>query len=128
MKITLLVRAGASLNDGETFQPEQVEMVYWFARFPAQAGLFKYDAQQFNLDGEYLEGLLSEIEARSEVDFPLTHDEKNCRYCVYRSLCERGVRASPLEEELVDQEGETSPAGERGGIEFSFDQIGEISF
>lgn len=124
----LLVKAGASLNDGKAFQPEQVEMIYWFARFPAQAQLFKYDTRQFNLDGEYLEGLLAEIEARPETDFPLTLDEKNCRYCVYRSLCDRGVRASPLEEELSDLEGEASPAEESGGIVFSFEQIGEISF
>jgi len=124
----LLVRAGSSLNGGEAFQPEHIEMIYWFARFPAQAGLFKYNSRQFNLDEEYLEGLLSEIEARGETDFPLAQDEKHCRYCVYRSLCDRGVRASPLEDELADQEGETSPVGERGEIEFSFEQIGEISF
>ena len=124
----LLVKAGTSLNDGEAIQPEQVEMIYWFARFPAQAQLFKYDSRQFMLDGEYLEGLLAEIEASSEADFPLTQDEKHCRYCVYRSLCDRGVQASPLEEELADLETETSQTGGERGIEFSFEQIGEISF
>src|SRR5829696_7453688 len=30
----LLVNAGAHLNNGQLFEPEQIEMIYWFADFP----------------------------------------------------------------------------------------------
>jgi CRISPR/Cas system-associated exonuclease Cas4 (RecB family) len=124
----LLVKAGACLNQGQAFLPEQVEMIYWFARFPAQAQRFEYDPQKYAQDGQYLESLAAEIEARPETDFPLTQDERRCRYCIYRSLCERGVRASSLDEELADMEGEGGLSGEAPAIDFSFEQIGEISF
>jgi CRISPR/Cas system-associated exonuclease Cas4 (RecB family) len=124
----LLVKASACLNQGQVFAPEQVEMIYWFARFPAQAQRFEYDAQKYAQDGQYLEGLAAEIEARPETDFPLTQDERRCRYCIYRSLCERGVRAISLDEELADLEKEGGLAGEAPAIDFSFEQIGEISF
>jgi CRISPR/Cas system-associated exonuclease Cas4 (RecB family) len=124
----LLVKAGACLNEGENLAPEQVEMIYWFARFPAQAQRFEYDTRQYTEDGEYLEGLVARVAASTEADFPLTRDEKNCRYCIYRSLCERGLRAGSLEDELSDLEVQASLAGEAPGIDFSFEQIGEISF
>ena len=124
----LLVEAGACLNEGQAFAPELVEMIYWFARFPAQAQRFSYDARQYIEDGQYLQGLVAEIEARPPADFPLTQEEKNCRYCIYRSLCERGLRAGSLEDELGDQQAESGLAGEAPGIDFSFEQVGEISF
>jgi CRISPR/Cas system-associated exonuclease Cas4 (RecB family) len=124
----LLVKAGACLNQGQVFAPEHIEMIYWFARFPAQAQRFGYDTQQYKDDEGYLERLASEIEDRPEKDFSLTQDEKRCRYCIYRSLCERGVRASWLESELSELEAEGSQEVEAPGIDFSFEQIGEISF
>jgi CRISPR/Cas system-associated exonuclease Cas4 (RecB family) len=124
----LLVKAGACLTQGQAFAPEQVEMIYWFARYPAQAQRFGYDSQKYSEDGEYLEGLVAEIETRPEAVFPLTQNEKDCRYCIYRSLCERGVRASALDEQLADLEAEGGLSGEAPGIDFSFEQIGEISF
>jgi CRISPR/Cas system-associated exonuclease Cas4 (RecB family) len=124
----LLVEAGACLNEGQAFAPEQVEMIYWFARFPAEAQRFEYDSQKYAQDGKYLQDLTAEIAARLETDFPLTQDEKHCRYCIYRSLCERGLRAGSWEDELADLEAQVSLDGEAPGIDFSFEQVGEISF
>ncbi|MBI5352837.1 MAG: PD-(D/E)XK nuclease family protein, partial [Chloroflexi bacterium] len=36
----LLVKAGAHLNNGQSFTPEQIEMVYWFADFPTEPARF----------------------------------------------------------------------------------------
>jgi hypothetical protein len=44
--------------------------------------------------------------------------EKPCAYCVYRSLCNRGVQAG----EMVGEEEEPMPAD----INFDLEQIGEI--
>jgi hypothetical protein len=85
-----LVEAGAALNGGLPIEPEQVTMVYWFAEFPAEPETLPYDSAQHAEDGAYLTNLASEIAARADLVWPLASDETRCRFCVYRSLCERG--------------------------------------
>ncbi len=51
----LLVQAGAHLNAGKPFEPEQIEMIYWFADFPSEPARFKYDAKQFKRDWSAIE-------------------------------------------------------------------------
>lgn len=115
----VLVEAGASLNGGKPLQPEQVEMVYWFAEFPEQPERFVYDTVQYERDKATLNGLVREIEARTV--FELTSDLKKCEFCTYRSLCQRGVRAGNWRE--VEDQGI-----EVDDLDFDFDQIAEIEF
>lgn len=122
----LLVRASQCFGGGLDLLPESVEMIYWFAGFPQQAQRYPYNQESYHLDGLYLESLVAEIEARAETGFPLSPGGKSCCWCTYRSLCERGVRAGGLYEEQVDSE--AGLEGEATQREFSFEQIGEISF
>jgi hypothetical protein len=117
----LLVLAGASINAGQPVQPEQVEMIYWFTNEPGQPMHFHYSQAQFREDGEYLAGLVREIDTRQDGQFTRTLDEKKCLFCVYRSLCNRGKRAGDWQ----DSEDEIEPATE---LDVPFDQIGEIEF
>ncbi|MCP4589657.1 MAG: PD-(D/E)XK nuclease family protein, partial [bacterium] len=94
----LLVRAGAHLNAGQSFAPEQVEMIYWFADFPTNPERFTYDEAQFRKDEIDLTTRIGEIAGRDDAVWPLTPHERRCNYCPYRSLCQRGVRAGPLDE------------------------------
>jgi CRISPR/Cas system-associated exonuclease Cas4 (RecB family) len=119
----LLVRAGAHLNDGQPLQPEQVEMVYWFADFPADPERFAYDAAQYEADGVYLATLIEEIERLGGEGFPLTARKRRCRYCIYRSLCRRGVAAGVFEE----AEAEAEPEDEFD-ISLDFEQIAEVEY
>src|SRR5512141_1114580 len=43
----MVVRAGAHLNNGKPFEPEQVEMIYWFGDFPAEPARFEYTSAQY---------------------------------------------------------------------------------
>ena len=119
----LLVQAGAHLNEGSAFSPEQVKMVYWFAGYPDNPHRFPYSQAQYEADGEYLAALVGEIAGLGEDEFPLTEEVKRCQFCVYRSLCDRGVNAGALddlEDELeIDFEGD---------LDINFDQIGEIAY
>jgi len=119
----LLAQAGAQLNGGEPFKPEQIEMIYWYTDFPDQPARFPYSQQQFDEDEAYLTGLLAEIKSMGEEDAPLAEDERRCRFCVYRSLCNRGVEAGPLEEAEGDWEVE-----EGFELELDFDDIAEIEY
>jgi hypothetical protein len=122
----LLVQAGADLNDGRPFEPGQVEMIYWFADFPDRPERLVYSPAQYAEDGGYLAGLLEHIAALSAGDgvFPLTEIEARCRFCVYRSLCDRGVAAGTLDEIAFD---EPEPDG-AFEVELDFEQIAEIEY
>jgi hypothetical protein len=119
----LLVRAGSHLNDGQPFQPGQVQMVYWFANFPAHPERFAYDAAQCEADQVYLASLVEEIRGVGDENFPLTVQKQRCRYCPYRSLCQRGLAAGPLDEAQDEPE-----LGQDFGFDFDFEQIAEVEY
>jgi len=114
----MLIQAGAHLNNGQAFAPEQIEMIYWYADFPAEPAHFPYTAAQYKRDWDALNSLVAEIAARR--DFPLTANEEKCAYCPYRSYCNRGAQAGLAD----DKDAET----ELESIEVNFEQIQEIEF
>jgi len=115
----VLVRAAAHLNNGQPFAPEQVEMVYWYADFPSEPARFKYTAAQFKRDWSAIEKAAKEIASSEE--FPLTGDIKMCRFCVYRSYCDRGVQAGDLAQAEAETEADST-------FDINFEQVGEIEF
>lgn len=119
----LLVRAGAHLNGGAPFAPEQVEMLYWFAEFPDTPERLPYTAAQFEADDAYLSDLVTRIAGMAETDFTLTADERQCKYCPYRSYCDRGVQPGDLDAAPA----ETDPDFDLLP-DFDFEQIAEIEF
>jgi len=119
----LLVRAGSHLNADQPLQPEQVKMVYWFANFPLAPERFVYDAAQYEADEAYLISLIEEIKDRGDEDFPLTTQERRCRYCRYRSLCQRGIRAGPL-----DETEDESDSDDDFDVALDFEQIAEVEY
>ncbi|MBN1888638.1 MAG: PD-(D/E)XK nuclease family protein [Thermoflexales bacterium] len=116
----VLVEAGQTLNAGRPLEPENVSMVYWFAEFPAEPEVFSYDSAQHAAAAAALSTLLAEIATRTDDVFPLTADARHCRYCVYRSLCERGVEAEMSA--VGEEENETET------IEFDWTSIEEVAY
>ncbi len=115
----LLVQAGAHLNHGSPFTPEQIEMVYWFADFPDEPARFIYKTDQYRRDWSALETIADEI--THAADFPKTDNLSTCNYCPYRSYCNRGIRAGdPGDTELETAADEL--------FDINFEQIGEIAF
>jgi CRISPR/Cas system-associated exonuclease Cas4 (RecB family) len=119
----LLVQAGAHLNGGRPFAPEQIEMVYWFAEYPEDPARFAYDAARYAADGAYLAALVEEITGLSDTDFPLAVDGERCRFCPYRSLCQRGVEAGAFDAGLDEVD-----AGDAFDLDIDFEQIAEIEY
>jgi CRISPR/Cas system-associated exonuclease Cas4 (RecB family) len=113
----MLVHAGAYLNEGNPFPPEQIEMIYWYADFPSEPTRLSYNVAQHKRDWEALTGLINEI--GNHRHFPLTTDEKKCAYCPYRSYCNRGGKAGTM-----DEMAET----ELTGTDINFEQIAEIEY
>jgi len=115
----LLVKAGANLNNGKPFEPEQIEMIYWFADFPNEPARFAYTSAQFKRDWDSLLKLSEEI--ASAPSYPLTEDRQKCLYCTYRSYCERGIQAGSIEQAEAEMEADEL-------FDVNFEQIGEIAF
>jgi PD-(D/E)XK nuclease superfamily len=113
---SLLFKSGKHLNNDQPFTSEKAEMIYWFADFPEEPAKFSFDESKVRNTWNELKQLVKEIVAKQS--FPMTDDEKLCGYCVFRSYCERGIKAS---------DGEalgTGPAIDN----FSYDQIQETEF
>jgi CRISPR/Cas system-associated exonuclease Cas4 (RecB family) len=115
----LLVQAGAHLNGGKPFEPEQIEMIYWFPDFPDEPARFPYTSAQFQRDLDTLLKLSEEVASASS--YPLTEDRQKCLFCTYRSYCERGIRAGDAEQAEAEMEAEEL-------FNVNFEQIGEIAF
>lgn len=119
----LLVEAGKSLNNGAPFKPEQIELIYWFTADPRNPERFPYSTDQFDQDRKFLQGLIADAVNASETNFPLTSNLLMCRYCNYRSLCDRGESAAEMEDDAADEDG-----SESSGFDLDFEQINEIVF
>lgn len=115
----LAVETGARFNQGQPPHPEQVEMIYWFAE-DATTERFPYDTDQYSADRCELSRLIEEITARQEPVWPLTPDVRQCRFCTYRSLCEREISAGSSEEVEDDLE--------FLDLEMDLEQIAETEF
>ena len=115
----LLSHSGGFLIGAENIPPETIQMIYWFSEYPGDQAVFTYSAGQFQRDWDALLSLAEEILAAE--DFVKADDLAMCKYCTYRSYCDRGVGAS-LESER----------GADGDLEIlrniDFEQIGEIAF
>lgn len=118
----VLAEAGAHLFGGPV-EPEQVTLVYWFANAPSTPEIFRYNVAIHADNRAYLHELADEILNREEDVWPLTPDTNHCRFCVYRSLCDRGIQAGWLYNEDADLL-DVEPAD----LDFTLDDIDEIAF
>lgn len=114
----VLAKAGTHLYGGP-IPPERIRMIYCFVAQEGERVSIDYSAAQLRQEEAYLLNLIAEIDAAEQ--FPLTDDESRCRFCTYRSLCERGAAGSL---DLLDEEDEF----EEEDFTLDFDQIAEIEF
>ncbi len=120
----LFTQAGKDFFSDQIIQPEQVEMIYWYAHHPESPQIFPYSEKLEKYARETISkliGLYEKLRSTAEI-FPLTDNLETCRYCVYRSLCDRGERAGSVELIKYWEEEE--------GIDLNLeiDKIAEIEF
>jgi CRISPR/Cas system-associated exonuclease Cas4 (RecB family) len=116
----VLVEGAAELNRGVALTPSQVELIYWFTNYPQQPERLPYDTRQHAADRDALQAAVAEIVAQDQQEWTLTQDLTRCRYCTYRTLCERKIVEAP--------EPEWEPAEGPEDWEIDLDQVGEVAF
>lgn len=117
----LVHRAGARFHGAVPIPPAQITFRYWYAAFPDAVLSFPYTEGAAREDEALLTGMIAEITSLPEEAFEATDDARRCRFCPYRSYCDRGVEAGPLAD-APDLEAEHDLE------DFSLDQIAEIEF
>lgn len=119
----ILTQAGDSLSSMTNIKPEDITMNYWFTASPSSIISLPYSKKAYQEDVTFFEEIIQEILGRKEENFYRTEDLKKCRYCVYRSHCNRGVSAGDLESfetfELDEEDFE---------LDLEFDEIQEVEF
>jgi len=101
--------------------PDQIEMLYWFANFPDQIESFQYSNYQYQEDLTFLQELIQKISQKKPGEFLKTTRTQSCKFCQYRSLCERGTIAGSQDNPEVDIWNEEI-------VDIDFSQIGELEF
>jgi CRISPR/Cas system-associated exonuclease Cas4 (RecB family) len=122
----VLTQAGGWLHGGEPIDPERITMIYWFAGEGEQGKTieFPYSVAQQREDEARLREVIAEMLSRTA--FPLTTDERTCRFCRYRSFCDRGREAATWEEDSVEGFGDPADVEDGGGLRL--DDLGEVAF
>lgn len=78
---------------------ENIHMAYLFVQHPGDNLLtFDYSPEKHRQNHDFLEATIKDILAKEAGSFECTNEENRCRFCVYRSLCERGITAGNLAE------------------------------
>jgi len=117
----ILQKAGKYINNKLEIEPYQIEMIYWFPEFPNSPVSFTYSMESFQKDCSFIQNIIDSIESTTAGSFQKTIQEKHCKFCNYRSLCDRGVTAGIVEsDETIDWQKEID--------EIDLSQIGEIAF
>jgi hypothetical protein len=130
----VLVEAAPYLGWG-AIAPEQVEMRYWFTAAPTQPVVLPYGSRQHTANRQRITALLDAILAGSSRDhFPLAPDSEAtrrwlCRFCTYRSRCNRGVEAGDLDDlnQIAGVE-DLIPETAAASLDFGLDDIAELAF
>jgi len=120
----IFCQAGHDLFPNTKIQPPLIKMHYWYPLVTDHEEVFNYSDKKHQEIDKELQDLINSIteSIQNEADFQLTDYLQHCQYCVFRSLCDRGLTAGNYENSpYFTQEDLTN---ER----FDIDQVSEIEF
>ncbi len=89
--LCVLTELGGLVTGGTPVDPQQLEMLYWFANFPESTATVGYSPHAYAADKAELTELMARIASADEAHFVRTDELALCASCNYRTLCERVV-------------------------------------
>lgn len=79
---------------------ELITMTYWFPAYPENPISLEFNTQDTLENSQLIKRITDEIQKRIDgSDFPRTEELKLCKFCMYRSMCERGISAGSIDDE-----------------------------
>lgn len=117
-------QAGNDLFNVDEILPEMIKMQYWYPLADIHEEFFPYSDSMHQNSAKTIADLISQIEelVSSSEQFPLTDDHSHCKYCIFRSFCERGSETNQI------QPGSDLESEDLSNVHFDFDLINEIEF
>ena len=116
--------AGGELFGAEKISPTEITLQYWYPLAGIPEEVFPYSDATHQEVTQNISDLIQQIYELIDADkpFPLTNDRQHCKYCIYRSYCERGHLTSsvPAGTELEQED--------LSNVHFDLDLIKEIEF
>lgn len=103
----VLAAAGAPYLGLEPVPPNRVEMVYWYAEYPASPLRLTYDEREHAAVEARLWDRIAHIASLPAEGFVATKEERECLSCAYRLYCgqvEAGEEAAGEVEEIEEPE------------------------
>lgn len=94
------------LNFSGNISPDQIEMVYWYARFPSDPIHLQYSAELYDKDLVYFKDMAEKLCYDDRANYPQTLQQNNCRFCRFQTFCfkETLLEDESLEDEFLDSE------------------------
>ena len=117
-------QVGNDLFPGAEIQPPLINMHYWYPLASDHEEVFNYSDEKHQEFKNELHNLINTINdlIQNDSTFQLTDHIPRCQYCVFRSLCDRGLSAGSWENSpYPDQEDLTN-------VRFDIEQVSEIEF
>ena len=75
-----------------------LSMTYWYPAYPDFIFSFNYDQETHQENRDSLISFLDAVDSRLQsMQFNKTDNLKQCKYCQYRSLCDRGIEAGTID-------------------------------
>lgn len=79
----------ASWINTQGIPPESLKIIFWELNFPELSFSFPYNLNSFNEDLAWFTALSTEIQLTPYEGFCETSQPSHCRYCQYRSYCQK---------------------------------------
>ncbi|MBI9046411.1 MAG: PD-(D/E)XK nuclease family protein [Anaerolineaceae bacterium] len=106
-----------------SLKPKNIKMFYWYPEHPKNPIQLRYSDELFEKDRKYFMNLCHEIVDLSSLQsFPKTDDLKLCKFCNYKSFCQRQSDHEDNTSLDIDFYSDWKPLPEE------IDQFGEIGF
>ncbi len=86
--------------------PDQIEMIYWYARFPSNPIHLPYSPELFEKDLIYFKDMAEKLCHENRTDYPQTIQRNNCHVCRFQTYCfkETDFEQDGLDDDFLDSE------------------------
>lgn len=87
----LFVENAAALFGMDRSCVDQIKMTYWYTNFPEQPITISYSERAYQADVAWISEIAETLRSEAKEDYPLTLQLQKCKYCRYRTHCNRAI-------------------------------------
>jgi CRISPR/Cas system-associated exonuclease Cas4 (RecB family) len=107
-RLYLAMLAEGSTALGQTVQPEQIDITYWYVDDPAAPRTIRYNQAWHRQNWADIQAITAQIDAALAQDnWPLTNELAHCRQCPYQIYCGRQDAGKATLDETEEADDET---------------------